>query len=803
MRSGTKREVDLAIERYRGDLIDTSTSVAIQAHITGDLQAHNLLGIPIAENIVQQEALEYGRLYREKLLTDGSSVINGKNIEWLDNQVEGTRLDVYDVIEQGLKEGKPVASIGGKHVASGTIAKDLEQLAIRDKQYEYVRIARTETARIQNQGAVNRYNKLNITHVNVIDNEGPNSCDDCAAVNGQVWTTEYASGHELEHPNCFIDPQIPIFTSTGWEQIGKISVGDLVLTHAGRFRKVTDTFHIPKQHTNVVKIGVGESLTTRRYITVTEDHPVMVNGVWKCAKDTTVNDSVSILSKKCKYCDTIIPWWRTSCSLACSSRVTMTRARQDPVWLAKSQTAQRKKMKELYEDPEYRKQITHSAHIKTREMVADGTHPFQQYENCVKANRALAQNKYGTYIEKKMAWLLGEMGLEYTLQQMIKRPERVKNNTGGGTRHRYYKPDFVLTEYDIIIECDGEYWHDPNNEYEIARQQYLEDMGYTVLRFGQSDILDNLSDCATTIRRVLMNHDHEYCFMQMPVASLERWSPNDRKTLYNLSVEEDESFIAKGFVVHNCVRTFSPVIPDEWEPPEEPEAVKIVKPNDVKISKGVTEALRVPKAKAPVSPRAPDAIKVDNLNDAEDAINDYTESLLKTDENHAEDLFNSLEDYTSENYDIINDALRFPDVFSESASSHKIAVESNIKNISEFLRGAPKFDGTVYRGMTFRDESTYRTLMNQMTASDSTMLKSFTSTSLDESIVRANFIDSVTTRKYSVVMEMRSKTGTYLGEMSICPEEAEVLFNLRTKFKIKSVKEVTSTSGRIMLEEII
>ena len=240
MKPSTKLGVDLTTEQYRKDLINTATNVAVKAHITGDLQAHAKLGIPIAENLVQQEALEYGKVYKNKLLKDGSSVINGKDVKWLDNQVESTRLDVYNVIEQGLKEGKPVASIGGKHIAPGTIAHDLEQLAIRDKQYEYARIARTETARIQNQGTLNRFNKNNITHVEVVDGDG---CDACAEANGQIWTVEYAMRHELEHPNC-VRAFIPIIPDD-WEPPELPNKADI---------KLSNEIIVPKGVTKILSV---------------------------------------------------------------------------------------------------------------------------------------------------------------------------------------------------------------------------------------------------------------------------------------------------------------------------------------------------------------------------------------------------------------------------------------------------------------------------------------------------------------------------------------------------------------------
>lgn len=568
MKRSTKAAINLTIDDYTDALVTTLTSTAVEAHIAGDIIAYHNLKIPVAEFKVQQAALDFGKDYRKLLKNEGASIIQGKKIPWLADHTKHTRDQVYQIVEAGLKEGKPVASIGGKTGAPGTIADDLKSLAIRDKDYEYVRIARTETARVQNQGTLNRYTQNKITHVNVIDGGSAESCDECTAINGSVWTVEYSMTHELEHPNCFIDSQIPIFTSEGWKQIGKILVGDLVLTHTGRFRKVTDTFKIPNQRVNVVKIGVGESITTRRYITVTDEHPIMINGEWSDAKNITTYDKVNILAKKCQHCDTVIPWWRTNCSLSCGSREQMIEQRKDPVWIEKSRTEQKKKMKELYDDEDYRKIVTRAANIRTREMVEEGTHPFQQYKNHVKGNRVLAQNKYRSFLEKKMEWLLSEMDLNFTAQPIINRPETVINNTNGGMRQRYYKPDFILTDYNIIIECDGDYWHDSTDEYEINRQAYLESLGYVVLRFSQSDIRENLSHCADTLRRVMMNHDHEYMFLQMKVESVMQYTPEKAKTLYNLSVEEDESFIAKGFVVHNCVRAFSPVIPDDWEPPE-------------------------------------------------------------------------------------------------------------------------------------------------------------------------------------------------------------------------------------------
>lgn len=211
MKKSTKKAINLTIDDYITDMTTALTATAVEAHIAGDIIAYHALKIPVAENIVQQAAIDFGKDYSKLLKNEGASIIQGKKIPWLAEHTEHTRQQVYDIVEQGLKEGKPVASIGGKTGAPGTIADDLKQLGIRDKDYEYVRIARTETARIQNQGTLNRYGENNITHVNVIDGGQESSCEECDAINGSVWTVEYSQDHELEHPGCVrtFSPVIP------------------------------------------------------------------------------------------------------------------------------------------------------------------------------------------------------------------------------------------------------------------------------------------------------------------------------------------------------------------------------------------------------------------------------------------------------------------------------------------------------------------------------------------------------------------------------------------------------------------
>lgn len=200
MKKNTKAAVDKAIENYRQSLISSATANAVKAHADGDVLAHQMLRIPVGKNVIQAEALVFGKTYKKLLTETGGTIIKGQRIDWLAEHVEETRGEVYEIIKKGLEEGKPVASIGGKHSVKGTVAHDLEKLAIRDRKFKYVRIARTETASIQNKAALSRFTKNRITHVDVVD--GTDFDEACREANGQRWTVEYAQTHELEHPNC-------------------------------------------------------------------------------------------------------------------------------------------------------------------------------------------------------------------------------------------------------------------------------------------------------------------------------------------------------------------------------------------------------------------------------------------------------------------------------------------------------------------------------------------------------------------------------------------------------------------------
>lgn len=67
--------------------------------------------------------------------------------------------------------------------------------------------------------------------------------------------------------------------------------------------------------------------------------------------------------------------------------------------------------------------------------------------------------------------------------------------------------DFKLTDYPIIIQCDGTYWHDRPNvkTRDKGQDAYLTKAGYVVLRFNETQILKNTKGCIKTIKAAMRN----------------------------------------------------------------------------------------------------------------------------------------------------------------------------------------------------------------------------------------------------------------------------------------------------------
>jgi len=64
-----------------------------------------------------------------------------------------------------------------------------------------------------------------------------------------------------------------------------------------------------------------------------------------------------------------------------------------------------------------------------------------------------------------------------------------------------YIVDFACDEKKLVIEIDGAY-HDYVGEEDKARENYLQQQGWTVLRFANDDVLKNLESVVLQVSKV-------------------------------------------------------------------------------------------------------------------------------------------------------------------------------------------------------------------------------------------------------------------------------------------------------------
>jgi very-short-patch-repair endonuclease len=517
----------------------------------------------------------------------------------MDNQIS-------EVLGQGLIDGDHPRLLARKlnSVISG---KARQTLGITDTLGRAISperrarmLARTEIIRAHHQAVVQEYENWKVEGVEVVAEwitAGYNVCPECDELAmGGPYKIEEVRNMIPAHPNCFIDPQVPIYTSEGWKPIGKIEVGDLVLTHKKRFRKVTALIRTPRQSPKVTKFTFDSDKT----LTVTDNHPILKGtengkiGRWKEAKDINIGDNLMFLGNTCKRCGKIIPYFQKYCSYSCNSKDITDKQWNDPVHRKNISEKNSKSMLEQYRlGLRDKDTIAKKANEKTRQLVKLGLHPFQRLdviENnkkvtntpkhkkassermkrnnpminpATKAKMVISLNDYlenhpeqrlnarmakhrkggrKTSIEARMALLLDKLGINYVFQYPILR----------------YDVDFAIPELKIAIECDGEYWHQ-DKKRDKERQSKIEKEGWFVLRYSETKINQCLNEIEDELARVVGNHTGEYNTLGMQVKKIGRWKLKKARTLYNFSVDEDESYIAKGVVVHNCRCTTIPV----------------------------------------------------------------------------------------------------------------------------------------------------------------------------------------------------------------------------------------------------
>ena len=403
-------------------------------------------------------------------------------------------------------------------------------------------------------------------------------------------------GANVQQTTC-VFPQTKLFTPDGQRMIKDIHIGDYVLTHKGHFRQVTATFKNKCPETMVrVKYADGSDvkvLNIRRQrpygsrLDLTGNHPVLMeSGEWLPAKYLQPGDKVMCLVKGCLQCGKPLLYnypRRNFCCKECKSAYIL---EQYPENIEKA----KQRFKDYWRNlsVEQKEQIAQESAERAKSWWANLT-PDEYAERCKVGHVALRKFfdtpsvKRDAEIERRIKFGKELFSNPENVEKASKRLKALYKNFAVNKRSKLevkfenelisrgytdfatnaYKclngkrmyPDFVFEDKKIIIEIDGEYWHNKEacKKKDQLHTKLMEEAGYTVLRFTGTQVIKYLSECVDTFERVYNNHAGNYRFAPMEVLSVETYKTTPRTNdVYNLSVEEDESYIAENLVVHNC-----------------------------------------------------------------------------------------------------------------------------------------------------------------------------------------------------------------------------------------------------------
>ena len=479
---------------------------------------------------------------------------------WIEKYGKEKETQLRSILTDGITQGDSIPSI----------KKEIKDI-LQTTSWRSEVIARSETIRTYNTSALESMRQSGVVDkVRYLTAFDDRVCTICRPLHNKVWdlnSNQIVMPVSGTHPNCFIDHQIPILTDKGYKPIGKIEVGDLVLTKEGKFRNVTKLLEDKKYKGKVYQIQFNtEKGRIINKLTMTPEHPVLTKEGWKKAEDLTENDEVQVKAKRCKGCNKLIPEfskWGEYCTLKCANKYTAI---------------------EQFKNPEQHKIRSIKAAAQMNKEYKNGTR--DKFKITKKANESVRKNgqpknkgrpaawigsKNDKQIREKISKYAKNGGAAYAcscnkspsrpqvdLFNKIKniRDDTILNHPVKIKKDKHYVLDIALLKDKINVEYDGFYWHRNTQEKDLQRDIDLRNIGWTVIRFNKN----NVHLWEENLEAIMMNHNEEYEFMFIKIHKIKSWMLKGVKKLYNFSVDEYENYIAKGICVHNCRCSLTPAM---------------------------------------------------------------------------------------------------------------------------------------------------------------------------------------------------------------------------------------------------
>lgn len=402
------------------------------------------------------------------------------------------------------------------------------------------------------------------------------------------------------HPYCFNTPTTKVITSKGWKNISEVKVGDLALTHKGRFKRVTNVLK-HKLTGSESFYNLYYSFPSKKHIKcrkvryITGNHPVLTKQGWKRVDELRMKDKIYIPALKCGNCGNIQPIGVNNIiSDTCNYFRNVESTKRQ--WLDDNfrriiHDAVVEEMRLRYENmsDEQKRDITKKAR-RTINLKYPNGHPWMV--NAIKkANKT--NGKKRTFIERKLLYFCDKLGVKTITNLCLRNKDGLFRN-----KVKCYFPDIFIPALGIVLEADGIQWH-KDKEYDSNRDKDIKEFfGFDTFRFSEEDIVNNGDVVFEELKNLFNNHSGNFCLVEVPLRIIQKITKNSRcNYLYNLSVEDDESYVADGVIVHNCRCNVNYKDPDtEWDSSTKSfTKVKKYQPKSKKL-KGIKLNIKVQKA---------------------------------------------------------------------------------------------------------------------------------------------------------------------------------------------------------------
>ena len=355
-----------------------------------------------------------------------------------------------------------------------------------------------------------------------------------------------------QHPNCFTDKRTPVLTEHGWKRINDIDINERVLTHKGVFKAVKGKVLFPYRRKPMfhVKYKFQNTVQTLR---VTPDHQFLTPGGWKEARDLSVGDSLSRLVVPCAVCGAEASMESGSTGAfkmqhTCASKECVaTLRKEDAISYHSSLTDEERMVRSancsagtsLYraEHPEFK------SALEKKEWTPEQRQ--EQREALISRLPRMLKASASTRISREQKLAFGWLRSAFP-------KEDIKMEFGVG----HYAIDIAFSRKKIAVEINGKYHESADRQSkDKKRDEELSKMGWTVLRFGVSaPATVSKENVVGGVSTILNNHNGNYKFEWAEIVAVKEVRSSDTKNAmaYCLQVEDDESFVSKGVVSHNC-----------------------------------------------------------------------------------------------------------------------------------------------------------------------------------------------------------------------------------------------------------